>query len=67
MIFVLLCYLFIIDHKHIAIDIRNMSVRPAENLKRAVYYFFGRNYMVIVTQNIMQINPAFGVAPGQGS
>ena len=67
MVFVLLRYLFVIDHEHVTIDIRDMSVRPAENLKCAIDNLFGRYDMVVVTQDIMQIQPTFGDAPGQGS
>ena len=67
MIFVLLRHLFVIDHKHITVDIRNMSVRPAENLKCPVDNLIGRYDVVVVTQDIMQIDPMFGLAPDQRS
>ena len=66
-IFVLLRYLPVEDHKLIAINGGNMSVRPAENLKRSINDFIGRYDVMIVAQYIMQIDASPGVAPYQCS
>ena len=66
MIFILLRHLFVIDHKHITVDIRNVSVRSAEYLKSAVDNLVGRYNVVVVAQDIMQIHPTLGLAPDQG-
>ena len=66
-ILVLLSHLFVIDHEHITVDIRNISVRPVENLKCAVDNLIGRNDVVIVPQDMMQIHPTLGLAPDQRS
>ena len=67
MIFVLLRHLFVIDHEHITVDVRNMPVRSAENLKCAVDNLIGRNDVVVVTLDKMQIQPLLGLAPDQCS
>ena len=66
-IFILLGDFPVVNHKHIPINSGDMPVGPAEDLKCSIYYFIGRHDVVIVTQYVMQIDPALVSAPHQGS
>ena len=67
MIFVLPGYIAIVNHKHIPVDIRDMSVSDIEVLKCAIDDFIGRYNMVVIAYDIIQIHALFLPAPRQRS
>ena len=58
-------HMIVIDHKHVSVPGRDLSILVVEEVESAVDNLIGRKDMVAVIQDIMQIHPSLLPSPCQ--